>query len=161
MKQRTIFDIDGKTYMSPKGAADKWHNISWQKIVAECKAGKVVGACRDSSNKWIIPIDAHQPIDDEKIRKILISLLCIKNKPSIEIEEKYNTQIMQVIDYLKETGFIENGVSTHLRDLVLTEKGIHLATEGKKLQTDWLNSGITLIQVVGSIASIWSVIQSI
>ncbi len=159
MKQRTIFEIGGKTYMSPKAAEDKWNNISRQKIVAECEAGKIIGAQRDSTNKWIIPIEALQPIDDEAIRKILISLLCLKNNPNLEINDGESEQIELVVDYLKKTGFLENDSSTNLRNLVLTEKGIHLATEGKKLQLDWLNAGITLAQVVGSIASIWSAVQ--
>ena len=158
MKQRTIFDIDGKTYMSPKGAADKWNNISRQKIVAECVAGKVVGAQRDSTGKWIIPINAHQPIDDEKIRQILISLLCLKNNPNLETTDEKKSQIEVVVEYLKKTGFLEDDDSTNLRKLVLTEKGIHLATEGNKLQVNWINAGFTLVQVVASIMTIWTTI---
>ena len=158
MKQRTVFDINGKTYMSPAAAADKWP-ISRQKIVAECKAGKVVGACLDSSNKWIIPIDARQPIDDENIRKILISLLCLKNKPSTGSINVEAVKVNEVIDYLKETGYLEKTDACNLNDLVLTEKGMHVATEGSKLNLDWLNAGITLVQVVGSIASMWSLVR--
>ena len=142
MKQRTIFDIDGKTYMSPKGAADKWNNISR----------------RDSTAKWIIPINAQQPIDDEKIRQILISLLCLKNNPNLETTDDKMSQIEVVVEYLKKTGFLKDDDSTNLRDLVLTEKGIHLATEGRKLQVNWINAGITLVQVVASIMTIWTTI---
>ena len=156
MKQRALLDIGGKIYMSPSAAADKWHSISRQKIVAECKAGKVVGACRDSSNKWIIPIDANQPIDDESIRKILISLLCIKNTPNSKSMGVDECQIQAIIDYLKETGFLEKNGTYKLKEQVLTEKGIHIATEGKKLRINWVNAGITFIQVVGSIASLWA-----
>ena len=157
--QKSIVEINGITYMSPAAAADKWSNISRQKIVAECKAGKVIGACVDSSNKWIIPIDAHPPIDDESIRKVLISLLCLKNKPDIQMVDINKNQIELVVDYLRKTGYLEsnNDVETsELKDLVLTDKGIHVATEGKQMNLDWVNAGATLIQVIGSIASIIS-----
>lgn len=160
MKQKSLIDIDGKTYMSPSAAADKWCNISRQKIVSECKAGKIIGACQDSGKKWIIPIDTPQPIDNEAIRKILISILCIKNNSNWHTSESDKEKIKLVVDYLVGTGFLEqpNVETDDVGNLVLTDKGIHLATEGKKININWVNAGITLIQVIGSVASIWSLV---
>lgn len=159
--QLPLIEINGVRYMSPKAAAGIWVGLTWQKIVAECKAGKVLGATKDSSNKWIIPADAKRPLDNLEIRKILISLLWLKNKPGTVVEEVQREQLLEVLDYLRDTGFIEpysseNGIS--LIGLTLTDKGMHLATEGKKTGIDWVNAGITLVQVLGSIASIWGVV---
>lgn len=157
IKQKALVDINGRTYMSPSAAHDKWKDLSRQKIVAECNKGKVIGACLDSSGKWIIPVDTQKPILDENIRLLLVSILCIKNKPNNNIESLKKEQLSFALEYLKETGYIEawnEGNEIDLTSIVITDKGMELATSGKKTSINWVNASVTLIQVVGSIASI-------
>lgn len=146
MRQRTLTEINGITYMSPKAAGD-WWNISPQKVTAACKDARVVGATKDSGNRWIIPIDSPHPLEKEQIRQVLIAVLAVKNRPGTRLPD--GTE--QLCDYLRSINLLE-GTDT------LTDRGMQLATAGETVSVDWKNAGATILSVIGSLASIWSAI---
>lgn len=152
MLQKTLIEIDGKMYMSPKAAGDLW-DLSPQKVTAECKAGRIVGATKDSGNHYIIPIDSRKPLDNETIRKILIALLAIKNKPGNDLFDEKGAD--DLFGYLRDIGLLEGH---DLKTATLTIKGMELATAGNPVEVDWINAGVTIISIIGSLASIWGVI---
>ena len=102
MRQRTLTEINGITYMSPKATGDKW-DMSSQKVTAACKDARVVGATKDSGNHWIIPIDSPYPLGKEQIRQVLIAILAVKNKPGI----RYPEGTEQLFGYLRDIGLLE------------------------------------------------------
>jgi len=132
--------------MSPKAAGDKW-NMSPQKVTAACKDGRVVGATKDSSDRYIIPIDSPHPMEKEQIRMTLIAILALKNRP----ESRLPDGIEQLFSYLRDIELLE-GKDT------LTDKGMDWATSGNKVDVNWVNASTTILGVLGSLASIWSVV---
>lgn len=152
MLQKTLIEIDGKKYMSPKAAGDLW-DMSPQKVAAECKAGRIVGATKDSGGHFIIPIEARKPLDAETIRKVLIALLAMKNKPGTNLLDENGAT--ELHEYLRDIGLVEG---QNLRMAVLTNKGMELATTGKLVEVDWPNAAVNVISIIGSLASIWGII---
>ena len=162
IKQKNLCEINGVLYMSPSSAGDLW-NMKYQAVSQACKAGRVVGACLDSGNKWIIPTKAIKPLDMETIRQVLISTLALKNKPS-SVSTLSLEDAKKVYGYLMDTGFVErcdNITLETLKNLILTEKGMQTATSGKISDIDWVNAVTTLIQVVASVMTIWQAIKTI
>ncbi len=155
-KQRSLIKIGNMTYMSPKAAGDLW-NMKYQSVTAACVDGRVIGAIKDSSDKFIIPIDAFKPLDKEEIRKLMITTLYLKNRPSFDIGFNDNEQIVKLYTYLEGIGYIEpfNSSSNKIPyEAILTDKGMHLATEGGHVDIDWCNIGITVIQIAASMITI-------
>ena len=144
MRQRVLTEINGITYMSPKAAGDKW-NMSPQKVIAACKDGRVVGATKDSKF-WIIPVDSPHPLEKEQIRQILIAILAVKNRPETRLPD--GTE--QLFGYLRDIGVLE-GIDT------LTDRGMEMATTGKRVTLNWKDTSETILGMIGSLASIWSV----
>lgn len=156
IKQKNICEIAGKRYMSPSVAGELW-NMKYQAVTNACIDGRIIGAYRDSGNRWIIPIDAVKPLDLENIRQILISTLALKNRNS-DIAGSWSPDVITVYDYLIEIGMFEpteNLSANTLKNLVLTDKGMRIATEGKKMNIDLMNAGVTIVQVVASVITIW------
>lgn len=153
---KNVFEINGKRYMNPKSAADCW-GLSTQAVTTACRQGRVVGAEKDSSNKWIIPIDAHKPLSSDEIRSLLILILALKNRPNLVIAQQSNADIIIVLDYLFDIKCIEAFDHTDKNiphSVVLTEKGFKIATEGKALDLSFIDAGATFIQVVASVITI-------
>lgn len=158
MRQKTLCEIGGVKYMAPKAAADLW-NMNTQAITAACMDGRVAGAIKDSSNHYIIPINAKAPLQRETIRTVLISLLAMKNRPGEIPNDLLNTHQLDakaLFDYLRSTGYLEGN---SLMNSVLTNKAMELATSGNSINVDWLNAGITILNVIGSLASIWGALH--
>ena len=156
IKQKNICEIAGKRYMSPSAAGELW-DMKYQAVTNACIDGRIVGACKDSSDKWIIPVTADKPLDYEVIRQMLISTLALKNR-NMDISENLSTDVIRVYEYLIKIGMFElmdNISSNTVKDLVLTDRGMKIATEGKKIDIDWMNASTTIIQVVASIITIW------
>lgn len=154
--QKKLCEINGKKYMSPGGAKDLW-GISTQKITAACLAGRVEGACTDSSGKWIIPIDSRKPLEAEVIRRIMISLLALKNKhdglAGIQMD-----QIDAVFDYLWKIECIESfdtESESFPYDVTLTDKGMKIATEGPVSGVNWLDLSGTIINCISIAITLW------
>lgn len=148
--------IDGKRYIAPGTFADAcgW---SSQKVTAACKDGRVVGAYQDLSNNWLIPIDAPMPLDKEKIRELMVACVCLKNRPDLPLDYNNHERIVAVYMYLMNTGYIEPFDERSDRipyEVVLTEKGMKVATEGKSVTLNWLQIGSSVIQVAASIITI-------
>ena len=155
-KQRAVFEINGKTYYSPKAAAGKW-NISYQAVTNACKDGRIVGAFIDSTNQWCIPDIAMKPLDKKIIRKILIITLYLKNNPLLRVSELDNYDISKLYIYLKETEYIKSFDEESDRipyEVVLTDKGMDLVLEKNRIKIDWANISTILIQCIPSFLEI-------
>ena len=60
--------------------------------------------------------------------------------------------------YLIDVGLIEKTdekTIDSIRNLVLTDKGMKIATEGKHTNIKWINAGTTVVQLVASVITIW------
>lgn len=83
--------------------------------------------------------------------------MALKNRNS-DIVGSWSTDVIKVYDYLIEIGMFEpteNLSANTLKNLVLTDKGMKIATEGKKMNIDLMNAGVTIVQVVASVITIW------
>lgn len=159
MSQKTLTKIGDVTYMSPKSAGDLW-GMTHQKVTAECKAGKVIGAIKDSKNGWIIPINATKPLNEEEIRGLLILVLMLKNKHA-EIPNTINMERMKslfqgLVGYRYIEPFDLTSGVIYPGDFVLTDEGMNIATSGKKVTMDWRNWTLQFYNGVGTLASIAS-----
>jgi hypothetical protein len=156
MQKNKMCEIDGKRYVIPSVFGD---GIGWNcsKVTAACKDGRIVGACKDTSGKWIIPTDTVKPLETDQIRSLMITTVYLKNKPNHVLDYSEHDSIVAVYSYLQQTGYIEPFNSSSERityEVVMTEKGLKLATEGKQLSLNWLSIGTTVIQVAASILTI-------
>ncbi len=154
--QRNLIEINGIKYMTPKTAGDLW-DMSRQAVVQACKNGYVVGACKDSMDKWIIPVETVRPLNKEDIRQLRGGILTLKNKqmPAVGISLD---EAKIVYGYLSDIGLIEmlDELSIdNIKDLVLTEEGMGIATDGKQIIIDWVKTGITVIQLAASVLTIY------
>lgn len=152
-------EINGQRYVTPSVFASGC-GCNTQKITAACIDGRIIGACKDTSGKWIVPIDAARPLELEKIRELMVSSLYLKNKPDTVLDYSDQAQIDRLYTYLQLTGYIEPFDHDSKRipyEVTLTSKGMKLATEGIPLSVNWLKIGSTVIQVC---ASLLTIIQS-
>lgn len=154
MLKRTICEIDGKQYMIPKVAGDKW-NMKYQTVTQACKDGRIVGAAHDSNNHWLIPIDAKPPLEEETIRKALIALLGLKNRPDILFEAPNSMEIGELLRYLSGLGYIEG---TSIQDFKLTESGMKKATSGRPVNIDWLNLSLAIVNIATTFVTVINMI---
>ena len=153
MKQKSLIELNGIKYMSPKAAGDLW-DMSSQKVTADCQAGRVVGAVKDSGNHFIIPVDSPKPLDRETIRRTLVALLAMKNKPG-----KYGSNCAnesKLFDYLCGLNLLEG---RNLYSAELTERGMEFATSGKPVRINWIDAGVTVLNILGSLSSIWGLLS--
>ena len=149
-------EINGERYVTPGVFGD---SIGWsrQKVTSACRDGRIVGACKDTSGSWIIPVDAMKPLETEQIRELMVTTVYLKNKPDHPLDYSDHEKTAALYTYLQQTGYIEpfNTDSERIPyEVILTEKGIGLATEGKPLNLDWLHIGSTVIQVAASVITI-------
>ena len=156
MIRKKMCELNGKRYVIPSvfGNAIGW---SGQKVTAACKEGRIVGACQDTSGRWIIPVDTMKPLETEQIRSLMVTTVYLKNRPNHTLDYSDHESTVSVYTYLQQTGYIEPFDAESERipfEVVLTEKGIKLATEGKPLNLNWLNIGTTVIQVAASLITI-------
>lgn len=155
-KQRSVFEINGNTYYSPKAAADNW-KMTHQAVTSACKEGRIVGAFQDSTNRWCIPNIAMKPLDKETIRKIMLITLALKNSPNITISGLENYDISKLYSYLRDTNYIKPFDDNSKRipyEAILTEKGMNLVIENKKIDVDWANVAVLLVQCIPSFLEI-------
>ncbi len=155
-KQRSVFELNGITYYSPKAAADNW-KMSHQAVTSACKDGRIVGAIQDSTNQWCIPNTSMMPLSKETIRKIMIITLALKNTPNIMISGLENYDVHKLYAYLRDTNYIKpfNENSSRIPyEAILTEKGMDLVIESKKIEMDWTNIAVLLVQCIPSFLEI-------
>ena len=152
MKKKMI-EINGKRYVTAGVFSDNC-DMNTQKVVAACKDGRVLGACKDSSGRWIIPTETYKPLETEYIRKVLVIVLYLKNWPEKEIDLSQYGNIVNLFIYLSKTGYIEEfdvNCERIPHEAILTEKGMALATKGEKLDFDWLRDSSMIIQTVAAL----------
>ena len=154
--RKKMCEIGGKRYVAPGVFGN---GIGWnkQKVTAACKEGRIIGACQDTSGSWIIPVDSPKPLELEQIRALMVTTVYLKNRPDHVLDYSDHESIVAVYSYLQHAGYIQpfNTDSERIPyEVVMTEKGVKLATEGKGLNLDWLNIGTTVIQVAASIITI-------
>lgn len=157
---KKMCEINGVRYITPKVFADCC-DCSAQKITAACKDGRIIGAYKDMKNNWMIPCDALKPLELETIRKLMVATLYLKNNPGKEIGNIEHDVIIRLYDYLFQCGYINQFEHESKRipyEVVLTEKGFKVATEGKKVNINWLNIGVSLIQVAASVITVVQVV---
>ena len=160
MLRKKMCELNGKRYVTPSVFGDA---IGWsrQKVTVACREGRIVGACQDTSGKWIIPVDTMKPLETEQIRSLMVTTVYLKNKPNHTLDYVDHESTVSVYSYLQQTGYIEpfNTESERIPyEVVMTERGIKLATEGNSLNLNWLNIGTTVIQVAASLITIAQVI---
>lgn len=148
MKQ--IIEINGKKFASTKAMADLW-DISQNRVALACKEKRIIGAEKDSSGRWLIPIEAIKPLEETEIQISLISILVLQNKKDRIDQNDWKT----LIKYLYLTGYLEEDVE-NVKDAVISQKAIILLMSKKKVSVDLIKA----IGVVGSIASIIGTVPS-
>ena len=154
--KKKMCEIDGKRYVLPSvfGNAIGWNK---QKVTAACADGRIIGASHDTSGSWIIPVDAVKPLEIEQIRLIMITTVYLKNKPTHVIDYSDHDSILALYKYLEDTEYIEPFDTNSDRipyEVVMTEKGLKLATEGRPVCLNWLKIGTDVIQLAASIITI-------
>jgi len=154
--RKNMCEVNGIRYVTPGVFGDV---IGWnkQKVTAACKEGRIIGACQDTSGSWMIPVDAMKPLEAEQIRALMVTTVYLKNRPDHVLDYSDHESTVAVYSYLQKIGCIEpfNADSERIPyEVVMTEKGVKLATEGKSLNLNWLNIGTTVIQVAASILTI-------
>lgn len=152
-------EINGQRYVTPS-VFGKWCGWSQQKITAACEDGRIIGADKDTSDKWIIPVNACKPLEIDTIREVLVTVVYLKNRPDSPLDYSDHNAIVSLYTYLQHIGYLEpfNPDSNRIPyEVVLTEKGMKLATEGKSLNLNWLTIGTTVIQVAASLITIGQV----
>lgn len=163
MKKPMMCEIDGKRYVTPGifGSTLGWNR---QKVTAACIDGRIIGACKDTSGSWIIPVNTVKPLEIDQIRSLMVTTVYLKNNPNHVLDYQDHDKTVAVYSYLQQTGFIEPFDDNSDRipyEVVMTEKGIKLATEGKPLDLNWLHVGTTVIQVIASIITVGQAVKII
>ena len=162
----SVIEINEKKYMNTKTAANLW-NVRQSTVSDYCKTGKIKGAIRLDNRSWGIPIDAHKPLPDSSIKKLLLLVLQLKNNPTLDIDwtviELQNKDIestyknLVALEYIKD--FQVNGDEPLTRipyNVQLTQKGIDFISNNKeKTNFDWT---AFLIKTVPAILEIGSII---
>ena len=136
-KNKSLFEFDGKKYMSTKVAADFWE-LNRSTVAKYCK-DKRINAFKDSSGKWCIPIDTIKPLSNDEIHKLLFLTLQLKNNPSLEIDYSTFTfddsavenvyQSLVFAKYIKPFSIKDKKRIPY--EVVLTEKGINFVMSYK------------------------------
>ena len=156
---KKLFTINGVQYMTPSLAGDKW-DMSYQAVTNACKEHRIAGACKDSGDRWIIPFDAEKPLKYEEIRKLLVSILVLKNKPN-DNNKTVSSEWEKVYKYLASIGLVEvleQTIPDRIEDIVLTDVAMRIATEGQRVSINWVDASTTFVQVVASVITIWQTI---
>ena len=126
-------------------------------MTAACADGRIIGACKDTSGRWIIPVDAIHPLETEQIRLLMVTTVYLQNRRNHVLDYTDYADIVSVYSYLQQAGYIEpfNSYSNRIPyEVVMTDKGVKLATEGKPLDLNWVTIGTTVIQVAASVLTI-------
>lgn len=142
----TLIEVNGKKYVNTATAAEFW-GVSSKTVCDYCKKQRVPGAIKLDNKIWCIPCDAVKPLNPHTIRKLLLSILMLKNNSNTDLNScNIDVKIMfAAIKYLFDLGYIENfDIAENslnlqmLRNIVLTEKGMNCLDSYKNEQKfDW------------------------
>jgi hypothetical protein len=158
--QKDLFEMNGIKYMTTATASDLWE-LPRHTIAESCKDKRVPNAVKDSSGKWIMPVDTMRPLKQDDIRLALLSLLSLKNRNN-KIDNVSN-EAKNVLKYLVAIEAVEDfsdDYSNFPNNVILTDKGMHWATEGKKLPNNWFDSVTQIIQLLANLATICTSISA-
>ena len=158
--QKKLIEINGCKYMSTPTAADLW-DMKSKDVARACRENRVIGAFKDSSSKWLIPVNTKKPLSMEYIRRLLIGLLRIKNRPELMDVCNSISDAEEVYGYLSDIGFVEmpDELSKEsIREMALTDEGMIIATEGGKTGIDW-NNPVLILGLIADVMSIWQTIK--
>ena len=136
---KSIIDINGRTYMNIKSAAERW-NLSASTVRKYCREGRIQDCIKLNERIWYINFNSIKPLSEQDVHQILVLSLQLKNDPSLEIE--WNTfnfvesAVRIVYQQLFIEGYIREITSEDDRripyDVILTQKGMDAATNFKK-----------------------------
>ena len=104
------FEFNGKRYVTSKVMAEIW-DMKARNVAEYCRDHMVMGAFKDSSKRWVIPVDAKKPLNKSVIEKVLWLVLQLKNNPSYQIDysvlDVKSDDIAGTFDYLAALSLIE------------------------------------------------------
>ena len=83
--RKESFEIEGKRYVTTKVMAGFW-DVSQRTVTEYCRDCLVIGAFKDSSNRYMIPSDAKKPLSKNVIEKVLWLVVQLKNNSSYQID---------------------------------------------------------------------------
>lgn len=78
-------EINGKRYVTTKTIVGFW-DVKQSLAAKYCRDGLVPGAEKDTSGRWIIPIEAKKPLHKSAVTKVLWLVLQLKNEPAYHID---------------------------------------------------------------------------
>ena len=107
--RRDSIEIDGKGYATTKVMAGVW-GVSQRTASRYCRDGLVAGAFKDSSNRYLIPVDTRKPLSRQVIEKVLWLVIQLKNAPAFRIDyakmEIKPEQLVGAFYYLADLGLV-------------------------------------------------------
>lgn len=145
-----LLTIDGYNYMSTKTAANLW-NLNSKTVSEYCNSGKIKNKFKNGRFGWYIRTDEMKPLSEKEIRKILVLTLQLKNNPSYGIDwsllEYDESAFERIYQQLFFRGYIESFTSIDKAripyDVILTPKGMEVATSIKNAKTQNLYATVT------------------
>ena len=150
MSAPSLITVDGHKYMSTKSAADLW-DLSPKTISDYCKDDKIRNKFKNGRFGWYIRTDEIKPLSQKDIHKLLVFTLQLKNDSTYEIDWtlfNYDESVFESIyQHLLARGYIRPfSISDKKRipyEVVLTQKGMEIATNFKKEKISNLSVAIT------------------
>lgn len=137
MSQKMI-DINGKKYVTVKLVSDIW-DCSQTTVRNYCKSGKIEGAFKDTSGRWLIPADCRRPLNDNQIKNLLIFIVASQNDLQDEFDYKdanvNSENIKNVYQQLADLGYVKHFKirknQNILHNIKLTNKGLEFIVKSR------------------------------
>ncbi len=160
MKKDSV-EVDGKRYVTTKVMAGFW-GVSQRTVSRYCHDGLVIGAFKDSSNRYLIPAGARKPLGKNVIEKVLWLVIQLKNTPSFEID--YSTteikpgHLASAFKYLADLMLVTEPGDYPTEEIPyrvrLTQKGMDFIKEKKGPDKDWKAAINLILQLLPSLVSL-------
>ena len=154
-------EVDGKRYVTTKVMADFW-GVSQRTVSRYCHDGLVIGAFKDASNRYLIPVDARKPLAKNVIEKVLWLVIQLKNTPSFEIDysrtEIKTGHLASAFQYLADLMLVTAPGDYPTEEIPyrvrLTQKGMDLIQGKKDPGKDWKAVINLILQLLPSLVSL-------
>ena len=141
---KTGFEINGRRYVTTDVIADIW-GVKRATATEYCRAEIVLGAIKDSSGRWMIPVDTPKPLGKTVIKNVLCLVLQLKNDSNIKID--YDNvgvkaeDLPSAFEYVEKLKLIESIPEGCPAEEIpykvqLTREGMKLALEPAKKSKD-------------------------
>ena len=161
--KKDSFELEGNRYVTTKVMSGFW-DVTQKTVADYCRDGMVIGAFKDSSNRYIIPANAKKPLNKNVIERVLWLIITLKNKPSYPIDysslEVNPTDMTWVFRYLCALSLIHPIAETCPTDQLpyaakLTDKGLALIQKSSTSFHDQKGANTaTLVQLLPALAKI-------